>query len=327
MSISPTSASRAVAATVETLEDELVAFRRDLHAHPELAWAEARTTHAGRRPARRGRHRRPAAAEVRAGGRHRWVRRGAGGAAPRRPRRPARRRPHRGPVAQHGRGRRPRLRARRARLGAPRCRAGAAGAARAGRIARTRPAGLPAGGGDHAGRGAGGDRGRSAGRRVARFRPALRPLARRGPGRHPGRPDHRRRRQRAGPADRSGWAHLASAPDPGPHLRARRPGDRAARSPEPPARPARRGQPGVGRRSGRLRGQRHPLHRRGGRHRPDARPGGLGRRRAPGPRADRPDRRAVRRRGGGRLRAGRAPGGQRPPLDRRARRCGRADPG
>ena len=44
MSISPTSASRSVAATVETLEDELVAFRRDLHAHPELAWAEQRTT-------------------------------------------------------------------------------------------------------------------------------------------------------------------------------------------------------------------------------------------------------------------------------------------
>lgn len=44
MSISPTSASRTVAAAVETLEDELVAFRRDLHAHPELAWDESRTT-------------------------------------------------------------------------------------------------------------------------------------------------------------------------------------------------------------------------------------------------------------------------------------------
>ena len=44
MSISPTSASRSVAATLETLQDELVSFRRDLHAHPELAWAESRTT-------------------------------------------------------------------------------------------------------------------------------------------------------------------------------------------------------------------------------------------------------------------------------------------
>jgi len=44
MSVIPTAASRAVAATVETLEHELVEFRRDLHTHPELAWDESRTT-------------------------------------------------------------------------------------------------------------------------------------------------------------------------------------------------------------------------------------------------------------------------------------------
>ena len=33
-----------VAAAVTALEPELVAFRRDLHAHPELSWAEHRTT-------------------------------------------------------------------------------------------------------------------------------------------------------------------------------------------------------------------------------------------------------------------------------------------
>lgn len=33
-----------LAARVKTYEDELVAFRRDLHAHPELSWAEVRTT-------------------------------------------------------------------------------------------------------------------------------------------------------------------------------------------------------------------------------------------------------------------------------------------
>ena len=33
-----------LAARVKAYEDELVAFRRDLHAHPELSWAEVRTT-------------------------------------------------------------------------------------------------------------------------------------------------------------------------------------------------------------------------------------------------------------------------------------------
>jgi metal-dependent amidase/aminoacylase/carboxypeptidase family protein len=33
-----------VVAAVDRLEGELTALRRDLHAHPELAWAEERTT-------------------------------------------------------------------------------------------------------------------------------------------------------------------------------------------------------------------------------------------------------------------------------------------
>jgi amidohydrolase len=36
--------ARDVAAAVDTFADELIAFRRDLHAHPELAWQEERTT-------------------------------------------------------------------------------------------------------------------------------------------------------------------------------------------------------------------------------------------------------------------------------------------
>lgn len=36
--------SAAVAAAVDSLEAELVAFRRDLHTHPELSWQEQRTT-------------------------------------------------------------------------------------------------------------------------------------------------------------------------------------------------------------------------------------------------------------------------------------------
>src|SRR3954468_20230833 len=36
--------SRALSAQVDELEKELVEFRRDVHAHPELAWAETRTT-------------------------------------------------------------------------------------------------------------------------------------------------------------------------------------------------------------------------------------------------------------------------------------------
>jgi amidohydrolase len=43
--VSPSSSSvHAVAPTVDRLAPELVEFRRDLHAHPELSWAEERTT-------------------------------------------------------------------------------------------------------------------------------------------------------------------------------------------------------------------------------------------------------------------------------------------
>jgi amidohydrolase len=41
---SPTPRARAIDDAVGVLEDELVHFRRDLHMHPELAWAETRTT-------------------------------------------------------------------------------------------------------------------------------------------------------------------------------------------------------------------------------------------------------------------------------------------
>src|SRR3954451_17861264 len=36
--------SRALSAHVDELEKELIEFRRDVHANPELAWAETRTT-------------------------------------------------------------------------------------------------------------------------------------------------------------------------------------------------------------------------------------------------------------------------------------------
>ena len=42
--MTPSSAVSLVAAAVDALSDELVAVRRDLHAHPELAWEEERTT-------------------------------------------------------------------------------------------------------------------------------------------------------------------------------------------------------------------------------------------------------------------------------------------
>ena len=44
MSLNPSSAARSLDAIVDVLEDELIAFRRDVHANPELAWAESRTT-------------------------------------------------------------------------------------------------------------------------------------------------------------------------------------------------------------------------------------------------------------------------------------------
>ena len=98
-------------------------------------------------------------------------------------------------------------------------------------------------------------------------------------------------------------AHLAPAPDRGPHLRARQAGHRAARRAVPPARPPRRASAWSGGWSRPARATNViPATGRVGRHRPDARRGRLGRRRGARPRADRPDRRAVRRRRGGHLR-------------------------
>jgi amidohydrolase len=44
MSASPPHAPAAIATAVDAVEDELVELRRDVHAHPELAWEEERTT-------------------------------------------------------------------------------------------------------------------------------------------------------------------------------------------------------------------------------------------------------------------------------------------
>ena len=40
----PPSTSQLIAAVVDKYDDELVELRRDLHAHPELSWAESRTS-------------------------------------------------------------------------------------------------------------------------------------------------------------------------------------------------------------------------------------------------------------------------------------------
>jgi len=44
MSVSPATAATAISAEVDAVDDELVELRRDVHAHPELAWEEERTT-------------------------------------------------------------------------------------------------------------------------------------------------------------------------------------------------------------------------------------------------------------------------------------------
>ena len=40
----PTSSLRRAVEAVDAQSDDLIALRRDLHAHPELAWQEERTT-------------------------------------------------------------------------------------------------------------------------------------------------------------------------------------------------------------------------------------------------------------------------------------------
>ena len=96
----------------------------------------------------------------------------------------------------------------------------------------------------------------------ARLRPALRPQPRRRPHRPARGPADRCRRLADRPPDRQGRPHLAPAPDRGPHLRARQGDHRAARHPEPPPRPAGRGQRGLGDGARGLGAQRDPARRR-----------------------------------------------------------------
>ena len=44
MSLQPSSTARSIDTVIDDLQEELTEIRRDLHAHPELAWAESRTT-------------------------------------------------------------------------------------------------------------------------------------------------------------------------------------------------------------------------------------------------------------------------------------------
>ena len=90
-------------------------------------------------------------------------------------------------------------------------------------------------------------------------------------------PHHRRRRLGHRHAVRPRRAHLPAAPDRGPHLRPGQGGHRRAGRPVPPARPAGRRRAGVGQRARRRRPERHPLHRHRQRDAADARRRGLGR--------------------------------------------------
>ena len=205
---SQTDAASLVDEVVEKYSDELVDLRRDLHTHPELSWAESRTTErvvehldgtgwiAG--PARR---RRAWSRDIGEGGR-------TGGAAGR-PRRAAGRRPHQRPLEQHRPRRRARLRPRRAhqrRWSAPASRSPpctstdccpAACGCSSSPPRRSCPAGrcrcMP---------------GRRPRRRPARLRAALRPQPRRGPRRPARGADHRRRRH----ASASGSPARAATP-------------------------------------------------------------------------------------------------------------------
>ena len=101
--------------------------------------------------------------------------------------------------------------------------AGARAGVRAG-AARAGAADLPAGRGGAARRGDGRGRRRRDGRRGADLRAALRPAAGGRQGRHPGRPDHVRLRPAGAAAHLAGRAHLAAPADRRPGARAR-PGD------------------------------------------------------------------------------------------------------
>ena len=89
MSNEPTDASGTIEAVVEKYADDLIDLRRDLHAHPELSWAEKRTTAVVAERLDRGRARRHACIDgTGLIAEHR--RRGARRRAARRPRRAAR---------------------------------------------------------------------------------------------------------------------------------------------------------------------------------------------------------------------------------------------
>ena len=131
--------------------------------------------------------------------------------------------------------------------------------------------------------------------------PPLRPDPRPRPGRGPRGSDHRSGRPARGPAHRQRRPHLAPAPHRGPHLRPRQADHRAARGAVAPPRPAGRRQRGVGHGPRGRRPQRGPGRRRRRRHRAHARRRGVVARRAAGARLHRGHRGAVRREGRGRL--------------------------
>ena len=321
MSNEPTDASGIIEAVLEKYADELVDLRRDLHAHPELSWSREAHHRAswptGSTEAGLAGHAlidgTGLIAEV---GDQRPGRRAA-----RRPRRAARRRHHRRALGQPHARRRARLRARRAHRRPGRRRARARRGPRRAACCRGRvrllfqPAEevMPGGALELIEAGALDDVDRIFGLHCDPTLDVGQVGLREGP--ITGAADAPRR-----PADGPRRAHLASAPDRGPHLRPRQGGHRAARDPVPPARPARRASawsgasvragsahnviPGAGQVAGTVRmldavawADAETLVRA----------------------ADRPDRRAVRRDARRRLQARRAAGGQRAACPRAAR--------
>ena len=254
---------------------QLVAVRRHLHAHPELAFAEFETTSFLEQRLRDGRARAPAAARPAPG----WsstsgsAADGRSGGAARRHRRAAAGRPQGRALRLHPRGPLPRLRARRAHHRRPRRRARAG---RARRPARHRALRLPAGRGD---------RPRRAPRRWSPS--GVLDGASRAFALHcdPSVPvgtvglrtgaDHRRLRPDRRHPHRPRRAHRPPAAHRRPGRRARPADHRAARAALPAGRPAGGHVAGLGRGQRRHRGQRHPAARPPARHGAGARPRGV----------------------------------------------------
>ena len=292
MSIDDDEASRLLGKVVEKHADELIEFRRDLHAHPELSWTRGADHRRGRLAARAGRTRASAA----------WPRSGLiaeiGATGPLVALRadldalPVDDRtedPWRSTVRQ----RRPRLRARRARRRPDRRRDRPRRGRRRRPPARPGPAAVPARRGGHARWRARPDQPGALDGRQPGLRAALRPqpstsalvglregpltgaadaleVHLRGKGGHTSRPHLTEDLTFA----------LGKVVTELPAILSRRLDPRAGR------------QRGVGRGPGRLGAQRHPGHRPPRRHGPHARRGRLGRRGAPGPPADRADHRS-----------------------------------